>query len=78
MSMNENGILVGEWLSRAIGVNERVRVLCREVGVSFVDEWDRFFGRGELYVRDGVYLSRKGVDVFRECLERAVRIECSK
>ena len=52
--------------------------MCREVGVSFVDEWDRFFGRENLYVRVGVHLSRKGVDVFRECLERAVRIECSR
>lgn len=70
------GISVGEWLSRAIGVNERLKVLCREAGVSFVEEWDRFYGRRELYVRDGVHLSGKGVEVLRECLERAVRIEC--
>ena len=26
-----------------------------------MDEWSRFYGRQELYVRDGVHFSRKGV-----------------
>ena len=66
-----------EWLSRAIGVNERVKVLCKKVGVSFVDEWDGFFGQRELYAMDGVHLSRKGVETLSKCIERAVGIECS-
>ena len=65
-----------EWMSRAIGVNERVKELCRKAGASFVDEWDRFFGRRELYAWDGVHLSRKGVDVLSNCLEKGVEIEC--
>ena len=32
-----------------------------------MDEWSRFYGRQELYARDGVHFSRKGVQ------ERAVR-----
>ena len=65
-----------EWLSRAIGVNEQLKGVCKDVGVSFVDDWDKVFGRRELYVRDGVHLSRKGVDVLSECLERGVGMEC--
>ena len=65
-----------EWLSRAIGVNEQLKGVCKDIGVSFVDDWDRVFGRRELYARDGVHLSRKGVDVLSECLERGVGMEC--
>lgn len=72
------GISVGEWMSRAIGVNERVKALCKDVGASYVDEWDSFVGQRELYARDGVHLSGMGIDVLSECLERAVRIEWGK
>ena len=65
-----------EWLSRAIGVNEQLKGVCKDIGVSFVDDWDRVFGRRELYMRDGVHLSRKGVDVLSECLERGIGMEC--
>ena len=46
--------------------------------MSFMDEWSRFYGRQELYARDGVHLSRKGVKEFSECLERAVRQSSQK
>ena len=65
-----------EWLSRTIGVNDRVKGMCKDVGVSFVDVWDRFYGRRDLYARDGVHLSRKGVDVLSGCLEGGVGMEC--
>lgn len=66
----------GEWLSRAIGVNEQLKDLCKKAGVSFVDEWSTFYGRRELYALDGVHLSRRGVEVLSKCLERGVGIEC--
>ena len=63
----------GLWLSQAIGLNDRLRTLCGEYEVGFMDEWDRFFGRQELYARDGIHFSRKGVQELSECLERTVR-----
>ena len=64
----------GQWLSHALGLNDRLRKLCEESGVGFLDEWDRFYGRHELYAMDGVHFSRKGVQELSECLERAVRL----
>ena len=62
----------GQWLSRALSLNDRLRSLCGESGIGFMDEWDRFYGRQELYAMDGVHLNRKGVQELSECLERAV------
>ena len=61
------------WYSRAIRMNERVRKLCEKMGMSFMDEWSDFFGRRDLFAMDGVHLSRQGVKVLSDCLERAVK-----
>ena len=63
----------GLWLSQAIGLNDRLRRLCGESRIGFMDEWDRFYGRQDLYARDGIHFSRKGVQEFSECIERVVR-----
>ena len=63
----------GWWLSHALDLNERLRRMCGENGVGFMDEWSRFYGRQKLYARDGVHFSRKEVQELSECLERAVR-----
>ena len=63
----------GWWLSHATGLKERLMRMCGEDGVDFIDEWSRFYGRQELYARDGVHFSRKGVHELSECLERAVQ-----
>ena len=66
-------LLRGWWLSHALGLNERLRRMCGENGVGFMDEWSSFYGRQELYARDGVHFSKKGVQELSEYLERAVR-----
>ncbi|MPC68661.1 hypothetical protein E2C01_062865 [Portunus trituberculatus] len=33
----------------------------RSNGLAFIDNWDLFYGKGTLYARDGVHLSRQGV-----------------
>ena len=38
-----------------------------------MDEWSKFYGKQELYARDGVHFSMKGVQELSECIERAVR-----
>ena len=54
-------------------MNDRLSKMCRESGVGFVEEWSSFYGRQELYARDGIHFSRRGVRELRECLERVVR-----
>ena len=42
-----------------------VQQLCREDEVAFVDLWDSFMGKEEMYLRDGHH-SGKGAAVFAE------------
>ena len=65
-----------EWLSRAIGFNRRLESYCRENGFVFVDVWDYFYGKGQMYARDGVHLSRAGTSVLAGLLDRAVMGFC--
>ena len=58
--------------SRRMAVNEMVKQLCREEEVGFVDLWDSFVGKEEMYLRDGLHRSGKGAAVFAEGLSGAV------
>ena len=49
-----------------------VQQLCREEEVGFVDLWDSFVWKEEMYLRDGVHLSGKGAAVFAEGLTGTV------
>ena len=49
-----------------------VKQLCKEEEVGYVDLWDSFVGKEEMYVRDGLHLSGKGAAVFAEGLSGAV------
>ena len=53
-------------------VNGMVKRLCKEEEVGYVDLWDSFVGKEEMYMRDGLYLSGKGAAVFAEVLSGAV------
>ena len=61
-----------EWMSRAIGFNCRLEAYCRENSIVFVDVWDHFYGRSQLYARDGVHLSRKGTSVMAGLIDKSV------
>lgn len=63
-----------EWSSRAIGLNERVRKECGD-DVVFLDTWSMFWGVNELYARDGLHLSKSGVQLLSKCFEQGVQ-EC--
>ena len=54
--------------SKRMAVNGVVKQLCKEEEVGYVDLWDRFVGKEEMYVRDGLHLSGKGAAVFAEGL----------
>lgn len=49
--------------SRRVSINYRLQKLCQEEGVGYVSMWDRFYGRAELYLSDGLHLSSKGAAV---------------
>ena len=46
--------------SKNIGINNSLKDLCRKEGVTFVDPYDEFFARPDLFKNDGVHLSEKG------------------
>ena len=50
----------GHMLSKVIGINERLQDLCIPEGVQFVDPYDIFYGRHDLYQLDGVHLNDAG------------------
>ena len=51
------------WYSSCVG---------KRTEVGFVDLWDCFVGKEEMYVRDGLHLSGKGAAVLAEGLSGAV------
>ena len=60
------------WLSRALAVNSMLADHCKANRWTFVDNWDCFYGKEHLYARDGVHLSKKGVQEFADSLERVI------
>ena len=56
---------------KRMAVNGMVKRLCKEDEVGYVDLWDSFVGKEEMYVRDGLHLSGKGPQCLpRDCQER--------
>lgn len=62
-----------EWSSRALAANDRISKLCVEQGMLFIDAWDKFYGRRDLYGRDGLHFSVKGVEILSGVYERAIQ-----
>ena len=62
----------GEWLSRALGLNSRIESICQELDFRFVDCWDIFYNRQDLYARDGIHFSDRGVDVLGRSILNAL------
>ena len=52
--------------SKRMAINGMVKRLCKEEDVGYVDLWDSFVGKEEMYLRDGLHL------VFAEGLSGAV------
>ena len=47
-------------MSKAIGINERISEFCHKKNVDFVDPWKFFFGKWQLFKRDGIHLNEAG------------------
>ncbi|KAK3869134.1 hypothetical protein Pcinc_025539 [Petrolisthes cinctipes] len=59
-------------LSKAIGVNERLEDMCTPLGVRFVDPYNVFYGRADLYLPNGVHLNKRGKEVFGDMVNQVV------
>ena len=57
--------------SKRMAINGMMKRLCKEEDVGYMDLWDSFVGKEDMYVRDGLHLSGKGAAVFREGLSVA-------
>ena len=56
---------------KRMAINALVEQMCEEEGVGFVDLWGYVVGKEDMYMRDGLHLSRKGAAVFpRTCFDR--------
>ena len=58
--------------SKQMAINGMMKRLCKEEDVGYVNLWDSFVGKEDMYVRDGLHLSGKGAAVFAEGLSGAV------
>ena len=58
--------------SKRMAINGMMKRLCKEEDVVYVDLWDSFVGKEDMYVRDGLHLSGKRAAVFAEGLSGAV------
>ena len=54
--------------SKRMAINGMMKRLCKEEDVGYVDLWDSFVGKEDMYVRDGLHLSGTGEAVFAEGL----------
>ena len=64
--------------SKRMAINGMMKRLCEEEDVGYVDLWDSFVGKEEMYAMDGLHLSGKGATAFAEGLSGAVASELGK
>ena len=61
-------------LSKALGINERIRKHCDTLKVEFLDLWNVFMTKWHLFKKDGIHLNEAGHRKLGEILNR----ECKK
>ena len=58
--------------SKRMATNGMMKRICKEEDVGFVDLWQSFVGKQDMYVRDGLHLSGKGQQFLpRDCQWRS-------
>ena len=80
-SKTDNGMVVGIFprlnvshyaLSKAIGINDRIKVICQRRGVRFLNFWDTFITNRNFFRGDSVHFNEKGKTVFGDLLHTNV------
>ena len=59
-------------LSKAISLNDRLKVLCENKGVQFLNPWDTFITNRRFFRKDGIHFSVKGAKLFGDILSESV------
>ena len=57
---------------RIVQMNVLLKSWCRREGFRFLDHWDHFWGRWDLYKRDSLNLNQKGINILVGCFASAV------
>ena len=74
---SDHGIIVGLLprlrvssysLSKALGINDRLRYMCNQRNLTFVDFWDYYNGNGKYFKKDGVLFNDEGMKMFGNLL----------
>ena len=65
-------------LSKAIGINERIKTICKKRGYGFLDPWDTFLGNRQLFNKDGIHFNEAGQRKFGELLKTNLYTEMGK
>ena len=65
-------LLDGYRNSKRMAINGMMKRICKEEDVGYVDLWDSFVGKEDMFARDGLHLSGEGAAVFAEGLSGAV------
>ena len=60
------------FFSKAFSVNNRVKNLCSQEGIEFIDTWNHFYGERELFQSDGLHLNPAGSARLGRLLNNAV------
>lgn len=64
--------------SKAFSLNSRLNSLCRQEGVTFINTWDHFFQKSDLFGNDGLHLNCVGSARLGRLLNEEVRNFWSK
>ena len=51
---------ISEWFSRALSLNNSIEMVCKTLGLGYVDLWDDFHKNNRYYLRDEFHLSDEG------------------
>ena len=60
-------------LSRAIGINFKLKQLCSQANIGFIDPWQDFIGTKRLFLKDGVHLKYSGTKHLAKLIDRQIR-----
>ena len=53
-------------------INERLKMLCEDTGVTYIDAWSSFHDRTTMYKRDGVHFTRRGTRLLASLISHSM------
>ncbi len=65
-------------LSRAIGINTRVKQMCTKEGITYIDTWDTFINNRKLYKRDMTHPNKTGTETLARLIHNTIAQQTTK